>query len=71
MRQANIIAVGKTAVLKLTAAAFNETIGDLAELVEANFKRKVMESIDINGTKLLAAMSPDSQACLLATPSRG
>jgi len=66
VRQANIIAVGKTAVLKLTAAAFNETIGDLAELVEANFKRKVMESIDIDGTKLLAAMSPDSQDIFLS-----
>ena len=56
------MAVGNNVVvLKLSAKSFTDIIGDLAEVVEFNFKRKVMDSIDIDGTKLLASLPPDSQ----------
>jgi len=65
VRKANIVAVGPTVVLKLSAQSFNDIIGDLAEVVEFNFKRKVLEAVDIDGTKVLDTLNPENQDKLL------
>ena len=65
VRKANIVAVGNAVVLKLTANAFKEQLGDLTEIVAYNFKRKVMEGVIIEGTKIFeqlgkaASLTPD------------
>ena len=40
MRKANVVAVGKVKILKLTRKAFLEQLGNLADVVAENFKRK-------------------------------
>mmetsp|Transcript_28502 Transcript_28502/g.70872 ORF Transcript_28502/g.70872 Transcript_28502/m.70872 type:complete len:787 (-) Transcript_28502:604-2964(-) len=65
-RKANIVAVGPVTVLKLTATAFNEIIGDLKSVVEFNFKRSVMEAVTIDGTKLLSSIDPEMQDVFLS-----
>ena len=39
-RKANIVAVGKVTLLKLSATAFKEQLGSLADVTAANIKRK-------------------------------
>jgi len=60
-RKANIVAVGPVTVLKLAASSFTDIIGDLAEVVSYNFKRKVLEAVKIDDHPLLASLTPDDQ----------
>jgi len=65
VRKANIVAVGPTSVLKLTAKTFKEQLGSLSEIVAYNFKRKVMEGVIIEGTKIFEQLGHDEQEELL------
>ena len=65
VRKANIVAVGTSVVLKLTAEAFKEQLGDLTEIVAYNFKRKVMEGVEIEGTKIFLQLGHEEQEKLL------
>jgi len=57
VRKANVVAVGKVKVLKLTRETFLDQCGELETLVTTNFKRKVLEGMAIGDvhffTKLL------------------
>lgn len=64
-RKANVVAVGKVKALRLTRAALLEHLGDLGDVVAANFKKRVLEGIEIGGVKIFAAMSVDHQDKLL------
>ena len=44
VRKANVVAVGKTVMLKLSRDNFLEQLGPLTELIAHNFKRKVAPS---------------------------
>jgi CRP-like cAMP-binding protein len=57
VRKANVVAVGPVAVLKLTAQAFKEQVGNLNDLISRNFKRKVLESVEIETVKLFDGVS--------------
>ena len=65
VRKANIVAVGAVTVLKLTAGNFKDQLGDLREITAKNFKRKVMESVEVEGQKIFDAMSGQVQDDLL------
>ena len=69
MRKANVVAVGKVTILKLTRAAFLEQLGDLSEVVAENFKRKVLEGMTIDGTPIFNKLPIEDQASLLPRPS--
>ena len=64
-RKANIVAVGTVTLLKLSAEAFKEQLGSLAEVTSKNFKRKVMSAVEIEGTKMFEAFSPAQQDDLI------
>jgi cGMP-dependent protein kinase len=66
VRAANVVAVGKVKALRLTRAAFQAHLGELGDVISANFKRKVLEGIEIDGTKIFAQLSSDDQDKLLA-----
>jgi cGMP-dependent protein kinase len=61
VRKANVVAVGKVTILKLTRAAFLEQLGDLAEVVAENFKRKVLEGMTIDGTPIFNKLPAEDQ----------
>ena len=52
-------------MLKLTAKTFKEQLGSLSEIVAYNFKRKVMEGVIIEGTKIFEQLGHDEQEELL------
>jgi len=68
-RKAHIVAVGNVTVLRLTAATFKEHIGSLADVVADNFKRKVMEGVNIEDGKekiyIFNELFPEDQDMLL------
>ena len=66
VRKANVVAVGPVAVLKLSAQAFKEQLGNLQDVINFNFKRKVLEGVEIEGVKLFDQLTPDDQDDLLA-----
>jgi len=61
VRKANVVAVGNTNILKLTRAVFLEQLGDLAEVVADNFKRKVLEGMMIDGTPIFTKLLVEDQ----------
>jgi len=64
-RKANIVAVGPVTLLKLSATAFKEQLGSLAEVTAANIKRKVMANVSIEGVKIFETLSVEEQDSLL------
>ena len=58
VRKANVVAVGEVQLLKLSAAAFKENLGTLADVVARNFMAKVLESVVIDDTPIFAQLSP-------------
>ena len=65
VRKANVVAVGQTTLLRLTRDVVREQLGELADVVTANFKRKVMESIKINGLSIWAQLGLDGRETLI------
>jgi len=65
VRKANVVAVGDATILKLTAADFTECLGNLGDVVSKNFKRKVMEAFNIDGTPIWLQLDTDEQEKLL------
>jgi len=61
VRKANVVAVGPVQVLKLTAQAFKEQLGNLQDIINQNFKRKVLEGVEIEHVKLFDQLTPDDQ----------
>jgi len=61
VRKANVVAVGPVTVLKLTAQAFKEQLGNLQDIINQNFKRKVLEGVEIEHIKLFDQLSVDDQ----------
>jgi len=66
VRKANVVAVGPVRVLKLTAKVFKEHLGSLSEVVAYNFKRKVMEGVEIEKTKIFEQLTSEDQEELLS-----
>ena len=67
-----IVAVGPTEVLKLTANQFVDLVGDLKSVVEANFKKKVMEAVMVlrkSEPSWAEAMSALSSSAALSSSS--
>lgn len=58
-RKANAIAVGPVVVLRLTAKVFKEQVGQLSAVLASNFKRKVLEGVEIDGTKVIKELEHD------------
>jgi len=65
VRKANVVAVASVTVLKLTAAVFKEQLGSLSDVVAYNFKRKVMEGVEIEKVQLFAQLTSEDQEELL------
>ena len=61
VRKANVVAVGPVTVLKLTAEKFKEQLGELTELTAKNFKRKILEGLEIDGLKVFNSVASDVQ----------
>ena len=61
MRKANVVAVGKVKILKLTRATFLEQLGDLSDVVADNFKRKVLDGMMIDGTPIFSKLPVEDQ----------
>jgi cGMP-dependent protein kinase len=66
VRKANVVAVGKTVMLKLSRDNFLEQLGPLTELIAHNFKRKVLEGMMIDGTQIFTALPSTDQEQLIA-----
>jgi len=67
VRKANVVAVGKVTILKLTRAAFLEQLGDLSEVVAENFKRKVLEGMTIDGTPIFNKLPIEDQVKFMSS----
>jgi len=66
-RKANVVAVGNVKVLKLTRTTFLEQVGDLAEVVADNFKRKVLDGMVIDGHPIFTRLAVDEQNKFMAS----
>jgi cGMP-dependent protein kinase len=66
VRQANVIAVGKVKVLRLTRKDFVETCGQLQDIVANSFKRKVLEGMMIDGTHIFTNLMYEDQELLMS-----
>jgi cGMP-dependent protein kinase len=67
VRKANVVAVGKVKILKLTRAAFLEQLGDLSDVVADNFKRKVLDGMMIDGTPIFSKLAVEDQVKFMSS----
>jgi len=65
LRKLNVVAVGPVTALKLSAQAFKEQLGSLKDVVNKNFKRKVLQGIEIESTHVFSQLSPNAQDALV------
>ena len=65
VRKANVVAVGEVVLLRLTANAFKRHVGVLADVIQENFKTKVMDSVEIDGIRFFRELSKEAYGAVL------
>ena len=65
VREASVVAVGATSMLRLTATSFKEQLGSLPEVIAYNLKRDALECLTIDGTNLFDHLSGEAQEGML------
>jgi len=66
VRKANVVAVGDAVLLRLKADTVKEHLGNLKDVLDINFKRKVMEGVIIEDIHIFNELVPDEQDDLIA-----